>query len=410
MQITFLTTDYPTDASHSGSGVGTFTFKMAHALVHAGVGVSVVSWPNGNQDRNFDDNGVPVSYTERHGNLHYYVSRLPAIGRSSSLIYLLKQYELNQVAKRQLRSVCRERVPCALVETPSIGELSWRWKRILQFRPYVVMIHGSYFLFKKELGQGFSLPDYIREAAEIRFMQRATAVIAPSEFVASHYREKLGDKLHCIPYPISLEMSPRDLRRTPNGDQITVLAMSALSRSKGLDTLLKAIPHVVHRDRRIRFMIAGHDADFTAKTILSHAEREGVANAVSVVGYVPWSKVGSYFHECDVFVSASRCETFGQTIAEAMLAGKPVVATRAGAIPEVVEDGITGLLVGRDDAEALASAILRLGADATLRERMGGAGRARALRLYDMTVVLKKRLEVYRAAIDGMRPRSFQVS
>jgi glycosyltransferase involved in cell wall biosynthesis len=76
-------------------------------------------------------------------------------------------------------------------------------------------------------------------------------------------------------------------------------------------------------------------------------------------------------------------EGFGIPAAEAMGCEVPVVASDAGGLPEVVEDGVTGLVVPRGDSGALAGAIGSLLADPERRRRMGQAGRARALRLFD---------------------------
>src|SRR5262249_6393480 len=78
-----------------------------------------------------------------------------------------------------------------------------------------------------------------------------------------------------------------------------------------------------------------------------------------------------------VFVAPSRYESFGLVYLEAMRQGKPVVGTRAGGVPEVVEDGRTGLLVPPESPEPLAEAPARLGEDADLRRAFGAAGRAR---------------------------------
>jgi len=84
----------------------------------------------------------------------------------------------------------------------------------------------------------------------------------------------------------------------------------------------------------------------------------------------------------DVFALASRWEGLPLAIIEAMMAGLPVVATRVGGVPELVDDGVTGLIVPPGDSDALASALKRLMGDPELRRRMGQAGRERALRYF----------------------------
>ncbi len=90
--------------------------------------------------------------------------------------------------------------------------------------------------------------------------------------------------------------------------------------------------------------------------------------------------VASILAVSDIFVLASRYEGLPLAIIEAMMAGLPVVATRVGGVAELVEDGVTGLIVPPRDGEALAGALRRLLADPELRHRMGMAGRERAFR------------------------------
>ena len=87
----------------------------------------------------------------------------------------------------------------------------------------------------------------------------------------------------------------------------------------------------------------------------------------------------------DVFVLSSDYEGVPLTVLEAMAAGKPVVATAVGGVPELIEDGETGILVPPRNPEALAQGILRLAKDASLRQRMGKAARERAQERFDIS-------------------------
>ncbi len=99
----------------------------------------------------------------------------------------------------------------------------------------------------------------------------------------------------------------------------------------------------------------------------------------------------------DIFTLPSHREGMPRTIIEAMLMGKPVVATNIRGSREEVVDGQTGLLTPVRDAGALARALMQLSADAALRQRLGAAGRARALQLYDETRVVARQIDALRA-------------
>jgi glycosyltransferase involved in cell wall biosynthesis len=98
---------------------------------------------------------------------------------------------------------------------------------------------------------------------------------------------------------------------------------------------------------------------------------------------------------CDLFVLASRWEGFGLVFLEAMAAGKPVVATRVSAIPEVVVDGETGLLVPPEDPQALAGAIIRLCHDPSESRRLGNNGYRRVREHFTAGRLVDETLAVY---------------
>ncbi len=106
----------------------------------------------------------------------------------------------------------------------------------------------------------------------------------------------------------------------------------------------------------------------------------------------------------DLFVMSSVTEGLGTSLLDAMGAARPIVATRAGGIPEVVEDGVTGLLVPPGDARALASAILALLGDEGRRRRMGEAGLERARRHFSVERMVAETVAAYDRLLAGSTP------
>lgn len=98
---------------------------------------------------------------------------------------------------------------------------------------------------------------------------------------------------------------------------------------------------------------------------------------VSYLGQVPHAEIAGHVAAADIFVSSSRDEVFPVTILEAMSLGKPVIATAVGGVPEMLRDGVDGLVVPSEDSAALATAIERLTANAEARQAMGTAARQR---------------------------------
>lgn len=114
---------------------------------------------------------------------------------------------------------------------------------------------------------------------------------------------------------------------------------------------------------------------------------------VLFIGEVP--DVRNFLAACDIFVLSSDWEGFGIVIAEAMAVGKSVVATAVDGVPELVEDGVTGILVPPRDPQALAQGILRLAEDPDLRQRMGDAAQKRAIERFDISKTAKEYEALY---------------
>jgi glycosyltransferase involved in cell wall biosynthesis len=186
--------------------------------------------------------------------------------------------------------------------------------------------------------------------------------------------------------------TPEERRRAREGlgakeGDCVVVFVGRLVYGKGIFTLLEAMPGV---DPSVRLELVGNGPERGRAETL--ARRLGVSSRVRFHGRVPHGEVQRRFlWGADLFVMPSIPtpqwrEQLPQTVVEAMAAGVPVLASRTGSIPEVVDDGVTGSLLPPDLPEEWAGAILRMAGDAPLRERMGRAGRERAMRSHDARV------------------------
>ena len=118
-------------------------------------------------------------------------------------------------------------------------------------------------------------------------------------------------------------------------------------------------------------------------------------------GRVTTAELVQHYNRAEMLACPSLYEGFGLPAGEAMACGLPVAATTGGALPEVVEDGVTGILVPPGDAPALAEAIRTLMGDADLRRRMGQAGRERVLEKFSWRKAALETEAVYREALGG---------
>jgi glycosyltransferase involved in cell wall biosynthesis len=161
-----------------------------------------------------------------------------------------------------------------------------------------------------------------------------------------------------------------------------LLFVGRLAGVKGVPILLEAFRRLAPRFPVARLTLVGGGPDRDALERL--AETLGVADRVSFEGYRTRDEVGAYLRDCDLFVLPSFAEGVPVVLMEAMAARRAVVATRVAGVAELVEDGVSGLLVPPGDVDTLTAAIERLLADPSRRAAMGEAGRAKVVEAFDV--------------------------
>lgn len=239
-------------------------------------------------------------------------------------------------------------------------------------------------------------------------IRRASTVTAPSRYTADSVSAAFGlgrERVSVIPNPVPVYRNGENAALPELGTALQVLHVGRLDRAKGVVALTLAIPRVRSRLPGTRFVFAGNDCHGLRGESLKGEMQEwlketGAAQDVTFLGKVEHSDLEQVYLRADMCVVPSLlAESFSYTCAEAMAAGKPVVASHVGGIPETVDDGITGLLVAPGDEVALADAIVSLGSNPNLREKMGRAGRDKVIREFDPVKIAQRTVDVYRTVV-----------
>lgn len=208
---------------------------------------------------------------------------------------------------------------------------------------------------------------------EARHARRADLVITPSEYCAKRLEELYGVRSAAIvPELIDLRAWRKLFRlnpAAPDPAKFTVLSVCRFYPRKRLDVLLKAAALAARKIRELAVRIVGNGPE--GARLRSLARRLGVEPIITWVGDARPGELAAEYNRADIFCLPSVQEGFGIVFLEAMAAGKPIVAARAAAVPEVVRQGI---LVEPDNPEALAAAMVRLYHDPTLRRRLAAEG------------------------------------
>lgn len=176
----------------------------------------------------------------------------------------------------------------------------------------------------------------------------------------------------------------------PHGSPI-VGNVAALVPHKGQRHLVDAAALVVRQVPDARFVLAGEGE--LRGSLEQHIKHLNLEKHVLLAGFRP--DILSVHKAFDIFVMSSVTEGLGTSLLDAMACGRPIVATTAGGIPEVVQDGVTGYLVPPRDQQAMADAIVKLLKNEALRKRMGAAGLSLAHARFSAERMVQETLRVY---------------
>lgn len=244
-------------------------------------------------------------------------------------------------------------------------------------------------------------------AMERLILDRATVMHANSRAIVRDIQDRYGiildsDRLYYSPH--GMEDWAVGVKPRPNAEakrnKTHLLFVGRLESRKGIDVLLAAAPKVLERFPDCILDIVGDDTILrpdgrTYKAEFLELELPlSIRNRVIFHGRVEEEELRTFYRECDVFVAPSRYESFGLVFLEAMMFGKAVIGCDAGGGPEVVTDGITGILVAPGDVLGLAKAMEGLILDPPLRERMGKAARQDYERRFTDGVMVKHLMAV----------------
>ena len=407
-------------------GVGMYNFVLARAYHALGHQVSVIAArPSDAVPAAHDGDGILVQRLRVRD--AYRLRRLPLLGR---YVRPLQQLAYSRRVAAALRML-HHRTPLDVVEFAEVGAEGFFYARAPQ-AAVVVRCHTPTAVLARSYTPD-EMPFDTRLSARCEFdvVRRAHALTAPSHAMAKVIEAEAhlpAGAVHVIPnaLPVSAVMAqdpalspsgsidaagesgnPYGLPLTPDdnaGGTLTVLFVGRLDRVKGVGVLLAAVPEVLRACPAARFLFAGEDRRAahgrSQRGVLAAQMTElGVSASVAFLGAVPQAELGRLYRAAALCVVPSLLyESFSYTCAQAMAAGKAVVASRSGGIPETVADGETGLLVAPGSVPELAAAIIRLLRDPELRARMGRAGRAKVAREYDPLRVARLNLDVYESA------------
>ncbi len=249
--------------------------------------------------------------------------------------------------------------------------------------PYVIYSH--FFRLKHVRRSAFN-----RFLARRRYGYEGARMIAGVSFYLAEQLERMGvpkEKLRVVnpgidPEKFQPDAELRNRMRKELGieDRIVLLTVARLVEGKGQDRVIRALPELIRQYPKILYLVVGGGPN--EEELQQQSSQLGLEKYVRFLG--PQTNPFPYYVASDIFALPSESpgkwlDTFGLTLVEAGASGLPVIASSKGGPPEIVEDGKTGFLVDAKSQAEIVVALQRLIQDASLRHRMGLAGRERVV-------------------------------
>lgn len=235
-------------------------------------------------------------------------------------------------------------------------------------------------------------------------IRMAKFVVTCTEYNRSFLRELASDAtpIHCVYHGIDADLftAPSDPRQPSAPYQ--VLSIARLVEKKGLPTVFRALRRLIDQGYSLRYTLIGDGED--RQPLLNLLRRLRLDSICDWLGTQPHEQVLHHYRNADLFVLGCEVARNGDrdgipnVFLESMAVGVPVLATRVSAIPEIVEDGRTGLLVPPGQPEAMAEGMARLLIDRDLRSRIVAAARQKVRNDFDNRKLIQKLAALFEEA------------
>jgi glycogen(starch) synthase len=409
MNIGLLSFEYPPETGFGG--IGTYTWYQARALARLGHQVHVLA---GLKE-------ASTLYTREHDGVlvHRYWSAAPVMKAFDALGKLkwwwTRQRLENGWSMYQSLKTLSEKYRFDVLEMPECGAEGYLINNLLRV-PTVVRFHSPSRLI---------MPFYDVQPGDVRWcsfieqraIDSATALTSCSTFLAGEVRAKLGVRapVDVIPNGIDLALFDHEERTEiadtygwPK-DKVTIFFAGRMERRKGIH-LCGEIAQAILRKHDVAFVFAGQDLfGYMKDRLLPSLEGQQLRGSVHYLGKLDLPELRSCVRSADIFMLPSLWENCPYSCLEAMAAGRAIVSSDQGGMPDLIQDGVNGLLARCDDAQSYVQQLDRLITDATLRRKLGAEARRSVEQHYTDDAIARQTAAVYERCIADRRgsvPRS----
>lgn len=261
------------------------------------------------------------------------------------------------------------------------------------FHPLVVSVWGSDIY-------DFPNRSFINRISVKYILRKADKILSTSHIMALETRKYTSKDISVTPFGVDVSLfNKKDVFKDTSS--FTIGTVKTLSYKYGIDYLIKAFKVVCDSNPDVNMVLEIVGTGKDEAMLREIAEKSGIADKVYFDGYVDNSEVYQCYNRFDIAVFLSLEESFGVAAVEAMACECPVVTSDADGFTEVVENGVTGIIVPRKDIKAAAAAIQKLIDDKSLLSSFGKAGRKRVCSLYDWKSNVSTMIDIYQSILSG---------
>jgi len=260
------------------------------------------------------------------------------------------------------------------------------------FHPFVASVWGSDIF-------DFPHKSFLHKKLIEFNLKKADKILSTSHIMAIEIKKYTPKEVTVTPFGIDMDkFRPMSVESLFREKDIVIGTIKALDEKYGIEYLLKsfAILRDKYSNLSLKLLIVGEGKD--EEILQNLSKRLCIEKETIFTGKIDFNEVPKYHNMLDIFVSVSTLdsESFGVAIIEAGACEKPVVVSNVGGLPEVVKDGVTGLIVPSKDEEKTAEAIEKLILNKTIRDEMGKSARKRVQKLFNWNNNVTQMIEIYK--------------
>jgi glycogen synthase len=378
MKVCIVTPDFPLEHSHGRGGVGTYSERLAEALLSRGAEVHVLIYGDAPPEKLAAKLPVQVGYITLPW-VRYVSGLLPGVLQSIRLWRALRALD------RRFRFDAFE----------MYNDEGMTLLPVIFLRSRTIFrMHSSLRQHLTHKGQPMNRQRRFAVWLDRLAARSARNLVTHSQFHANEMAAEYGldrEKIQVIPH-----CTPEVETAVCDSLPLVVTYIGSLDRRKGIDVFLAAVPAILQAVPAARILIVGRDTGFSSGVPWSawFEQTFGVESRIEFTGPVSDSALEKYWSMTGILVVPSRYESFGLTVIEGFSRRKAVVASDAAALTEVARDG--AIMVPPGHSEALATAVIGLLKDPDLASNVAGCGYRAYLPSYTPQIFADRIMDLYR--------------